>query len=346
MDGARARGRACVAVCGGALGGGEGGLPLRDAAAVAAPGRAGRGRPARADERGARAHQRPRAREPRAAPEFSPDSIRGQRDPERGIGMFRDGGARPPTQDRIAFIDEFAMVPPSVRGPWRTRRPRGRADAPIESGHKSAVCCRSPRRPATRMSPRGVTRAGALPAGAATTRLAVGDRACACRELRALTACARFGGSCAAKASRSRGSHRGTADAGHGVARCRAREGREDDGPEPGCAVPAGQGDAPVPRDRTRSALGQRLHLRRHLERRRSRRARHRPRTDGGRGSLIDASARRIVGWRVSRSATAGFVLDALEQAIHERRPATGAGLVAHSDRGSQGGLNRSSQRF
>ena len=32
----------------------------------------------------------------------------------------------------------------------------------------------------------------------------------------------------------------------------------------------------------------------------------------------------------------AGFVLDALEQAIHQRRPAKGAGLVAHSDRGSQ----------
>ena len=39
---------------------------------------------------------------------------------------------------------------------------------------------------------------------------------------------------------------------------------------------------------------------------------------------------------RVSRSATAGFVLDALEQAIHQRRPAKDAGLVAHSDRGSQ----------
>ena len=59
---------------------------------------------------------------------------------------------------------------------------------------------------------------------------------------------------------------------------------------------------------------------------------------------VIDAYARRIVGWRVSRTATAGFVLDALEQAIHQRRPAKGAGLVAHSDRGSQGGLNRSSQ--
>ena len=59
---------------------------------------------------------------------------------------------------------------------------------------------------------------------------------------------------------------------------------------------------------------------------------------------VIDACARRIVGWRVSRSATAGFVLDALEQAIHQRRPAKGGGLVAHSDRGSQGGLNWSSQ--
>jgi transposase InsO family protein len=51
---------------------------------------------------------------------------------------------------------------------------------------------------------------------------------------------------------------------------------------------------------------------------------------------VIDTYARRIVGWRVSGSATAGFVLDALEQAIHDRQPARGAGLVAHSDRGSQ----------
>lgn len=51
---------------------------------------------------------------------------------------------------------------------------------------------------------------------------------------------------------------------------------------------------------------------------------------------VIDAYARRIVGWRVSSNATAGFVLDALEQAIHDRRPARGSKLVAHSDRGSQ----------
>jgi putative transposase len=51
---------------------------------------------------------------------------------------------------------------------------------------------------------------------------------------------------------------------------------------------------------------------------------------------VIDAFARRIVGWRVSRSMQAGFVLDALEQALHARRPTQGNGLVHHSDRGSQ----------
>jgi len=51
---------------------------------------------------------------------------------------------------------------------------------------------------------------------------------------------------------------------------------------------------------------------------------------------IIDAFARRIVGWRVSRTADAGFVLDALEQALHQRRPAGKSGLVHHSDRGSQ----------
>ena len=51
---------------------------------------------------------------------------------------------------------------------------------------------------------------------------------------------------------------------------------------------------------------------------------------------IIDVYARRIVGWRVSRTAHTGFVLDALEQALHERRPARRAGLVHHSDRGSQ----------
>jgi putative transposase len=51
---------------------------------------------------------------------------------------------------------------------------------------------------------------------------------------------------------------------------------------------------------------------------------------------VIDTFARRIVGWRASRTAHTGFVLDALEQALHARRPVHRGGLVHHSDRGSQ----------
>ena len=51
---------------------------------------------------------------------------------------------------------------------------------------------------------------------------------------------------------------------------------------------------------------------------------------------VIDAYARRIVGWRASRTAHAGFVLDALEQALYERRPERSDALIHHSDRGSQ----------
>jgi putative transposase len=51
---------------------------------------------------------------------------------------------------------------------------------------------------------------------------------------------------------------------------------------------------------------------------------------------VIDTFARRIVGWRASRTAQTGFVLDALEQALYERRPVHRSGLVHHSDRGSQ----------
>jgi transposase InsO family protein len=51
---------------------------------------------------------------------------------------------------------------------------------------------------------------------------------------------------------------------------------------------------------------------------------------------VIDVYARYIVGWRVSRTAHASFVLDALEQALHDRRPVHRGGLIHHSDRGSQ----------
>lgn len=48
----------------------------------------------------------------------------------------------------------------------------------------------------------------------------------------------------------------------------------------------------------------------------------------------IDADARRIVGGRVARTAHAAFVLDALEHALHARRPVQGGGLVHHSHTG------------
>ena len=50
---------------------------------------------------------------------------------------------------------------------------------------------------------------------------------------------------------------------------------------------------------------------------------------------VIDVFARRIVGWKVSTSARTDFVLDALEQALHARRP-TSSGLIHLSDRGVQ----------
>ena len=49
---------------------------------------------------------------------------------------------------------------------------------------------------------------------------------------------------------------------------------------------------------------------------------------------VIDVFARRIVGWRVTRSLATELVLDALEQALHARR--AGQGLIHHSDRGCQ----------
>ena len=61
---------------------------------------------------------------------------------------------------------------------------------------------------------------------------------------------------------------------------------------------------------------------------------------------VIDVFARRIVGWRVSNSMQTDFVLDALEQALYARRPERDGALVHHSDRGSQGEFNRSTQHL
>ena len=51
---------------------------------------------------------------------------------------------------------------------------------------------------------------------------------------------------------------------------------------------------------------------------------------------VIDVFARRIVGWRASASLATDFVLDALEQAIYDRRGPDVEDLVHHSDRGTQ----------
>ena len=51
---------------------------------------------------------------------------------------------------------------------------------------------------------------------------------------------------------------------------------------------------------------------------------------------VIDVFARRIVGWRVSSSLVADFVLDALEQAIYDRCDTHTGDLIHHSDRGRQ----------
>ena len=51
---------------------------------------------------------------------------------------------------------------------------------------------------------------------------------------------------------------------------------------------------------------------------------------------VIDVFARRIVGWKASTSMATQFVLDALEQAIWQRKLPANKGLTHHSDRGSQ----------
>jgi transposase InsO family protein len=58
--------------------------------------------------------------------------------------------------------------------------------------------------------------------------------------------------------------------------------------------------------------------------------------------AVLDLYSRRIVGWSMHDSMTSQLVADALMMAVW-RRSKPGA-LLHHSDRGSQGGFNRSSQ--
>jgi putative transposase len=61
---------------------------------------------------------------------------------------------------------------------------------------------------------------------------------------------------------------------------------------------------------------------------------------------VIDVFARRIVGWRVSRSMRTDVALDALEQALYAQQPEPNDHLVHHADRGSQDVSIRDSERL
>ncbi|WP_331769013.1 IS3 family transposase (plasmid) [Embleya sp. NBC_00888] len=59
---------------------------------------------------------------------------------------------------------------------------------------------------------------------------------------------------------------------------------------------------------------------------------------------VLDVYSRMIVGWRIAEHLRTELPLGALEMALWRRRIKKDSGLVHHSDRGSQGGFNRSSQ--
>ena len=61
---------------------------------------------------------------------------------------------------------------------------------------------------------------------------------------------------------------------------------------------------------------------------------------------IIDVYSRFVVGWRVSSSMTTDLVMDALEMAVFNRRTRLINDVITHSDAGSQGGFNWSSQHL
>jgi len=56
---------------------------------------------------------------------------------------------------------------------------------------------------------------------------------------------------------------------------------------------------------------------------------------------VLDAWSRRVIGWAMATHLRTELVLDALNMAVTQRRPTRG---IHHSDQGSQGEFNRSSQ--
>src|SRR6202161_3579530 len=167
---------------------------------------------------------------------------------------------------------------------------------------------------------------------AARSSQAVGPRQAGCRAedrgsarvRRELPGLWRAQGLAAAQARRLRRCplYRGATDAGHGFARGRPRQTRQDHDQQQGRAMPAGSRQPTVQGAKAERSLALRLHLCRDLERLCLCRLRHR---------RLCPQDRWLAGL-----AHAGFVLDGLEQALHDPRPVHRGGLVHHSDRGSQ----------
>lgn len=61
--------------------------------------------------------------------------------------------------------------------------------------------------------------------------------------------------------------------------------------------------------------------------------------------TVIDICSRRVVGWSIADHMRTELVTDAIEMAVRTRGGGVG-GVIFHSDRGSQGGFNRSSQHL
>ncbi len=61
---------------------------------------------------------------------------------------------------------------------------------------------------------------------------------------------------------------------------------------------------------------------------------------------VIDVFSRRVVGWQLASHMRTDLVLDALRMALSRRHAGADVELIHHSDAGTQGGLNRSSQQL
>jgi transposase InsO family protein len=61
---------------------------------------------------------------------------------------------------------------------------------------------------------------------------------------------------------------------------------------------------------------------------------------------VIDVYSRKVVGWQFASHMRTTLVLDALRMALCTRQRVQEVRLIHHSDRGGQGGINWSSQRF